>query len=83
MVSLSKKKTFKKAGASIEEELKETEYAKSYLELKPEEMKDLKALFTLIQGRAARVEAINYVIEHKITLKRLVRKLREDKSRLK
>jgi hypothetical protein len=83
MVALSKKKTFKKAGASIEEELPETRYAKSYLKVKPEEMKDLRALFTLIQGRAARIEAINFIIEHKITLKRLVRKLREDKSRLK
>ena len=82
MVSLSKKRTFKKAGASIEEELPETRYAKVMLKVKPEEMNALKELFMLIQGRAARIEAMDHVIEHKIPLKNLVKKLKEDKRKL-
>ena len=76
----TRKKTFKKAGASIEEELSETRYGKVIGKFKPE---DLKALFTLVKGRAARIEAMDYAIEHKIPLNMLVRKLREDKRRLK
>ena len=75
----TRKKTFKKAGASIEEELPETRYGKVIGKFKPE---DLKALFTLVKGRAARIEAMDYAIEHKIPLNMLVRKLREDKRRL-
>jgi hypothetical protein len=79
MVSLSKKRTYKKKGAVYEEELFETRYGKGIGKFKPE---DLKALFTLVKGRAARIEAMDYVIEHKISLNMLVRKLREDKRKL-
>ena len=82
MVSLSKKRTFKKAGATIEEELFETKYAKIVLNIKPEEKQALKELFTLVRGRAARIDALDYVKKHKIPLKNFVKKLREDKRKL-
>lgn len=79
MVSLSKKRTYKKKGAVYEEELAETRYGKVIGKFKPE---DLKGLFALIKGRAARIEAMDYAIEHKIPLNMLVRKLRENKRKL-
>ena len=75
----TRKKTFKKAGASIEEELFETRYGKKIGKFKPE---DLKKLFMLINGRAARIEAMDYAIKNNIPLDMYVKRLKREKSKL-
>ena len=75
----TRKKTFKKAGASIEEELPETRYGKIMGNFSK---KDMEALFRIIKGRGERMQVMTYAIENNLTLPHLIRRLKEQKGRL-
>ena len=75
----TRKKTFKKAGASIEEELPETRYGKIMGNFSK---KDMEALFRIIKGRGERMQVMTYAIENNMTLPHLIRRLKEQKGRL-
>jgi len=75
----TRKKTFKKAGASIEEELPETKYGRVMGNFNK---KDMEALFRIIKGRGERMQVLTYAIENNLSLPMLIRKLKEQKRRL-
>ena len=75
----TRKKTFKKAGASIEEELPETRYGKIMGNFSK---KDMEALFKIIKGKGERMQVMTYAIENNMTLPHLIRRLKEQKGRL-
>jgi len=75
----TRKKTFKKAGASIEEELPETKYGRVMGNFSK---KDMEALFRIIKGRGERMQVLTYAIENNLSLPMLIRKLKEQKRNL-
>lgn len=75
----TRKRTFKKAGASIEEELPETKYGRVMGNFSK---KDMEALFRLIKGRGERMQVLTYAIENNLTLPVLIRRLKEQKRNL-
>jgi len=79
MTITTRKRTFKKAGASIEEELPETRYGKIMGNFSK---KDMEALFKIIKGKGERMQVLTYAIENNLTLPMLIRKLKEQKRRL-
>ena len=75
----TRKRTFKKAGASIEEELPETKYGRIMGNFSK---KDMEALFRIIKGKEERIQVMTYAIENNLKLPILIRRLREQKRRL-
>ena len=75
----TRKRTFKKAGASIEEELAETKYGRIMGKFSN---KDMEALFKIIKGKGERMQVMTYAIENNLTLPHLIRRLKEQKGKL-
>ena len=44
--------------------------------------KDMEALFRIIKGRGERMQVMTYAIENNLTLPHLIRRLKEQKGRL-
>ena len=77
MVSLSKKRTFKKAGASIEEELPETRYGK----VRGFSKKDMGALFRIVKGSEERKALMNYAKKNNLSISMLIRRYKEERKK--
>ena len=75
----TRKKTFKKAGASIEEELPETRYGKIAGNFSK---KDMEALFRIIKGSEERIQVMKHVVDNNLELSVFIRRLKEQKGRL-
>jgi dephospho-CoA kinase len=73
----TRKRTFKKAGATIEEELSETRYGK----IRGFSKKDMEALFRIVKGSEERMKLMNYAIENNLSLSVLIRRFKEERKK--
>lgn len=78
MAVTTRKRTFKKAGASIEEELSETEYGRIMGNFSK---KDMEALFRIVKGREERMKLMTYAIENNLSLSLLIRRYKEERKK--
>ena len=78
MPMTTRKRTFKKAGASIEEELPETKYGRIMGNFSK---KDMEALFRIINGREERMKLMTYAIENNLSLSVLIRRYKEERKK--
>ena len=79
MVRTSQKRTFRKSGAYIESKLSETVYGEVIGRFSK---KSLETLFKEVKGREERMNAITYAVKNNQTLEEIVKKLKEERTKL-
>ncbi len=77
MAVTTRKKTFKKAGASIEEELSETKHGK----IKGFSKNEMEALFRIVKGSEERKALMDYAKENNLSISVLIRRYKEERKK--
>jgi len=73
----TRKKTFKKAGASIEEELSETRYGR----VRGFSKNEMEALFRIVKGSEERKALMDYAKENNLSISVLIRRYKEERKK--